>query len=553
MKAYYNIYLIIDGVRVWMNRFTSKMSFSFSKNLCSTAWKSAVDSASCKLVFNDRNVTELAELVSRLVSAQQAFPPEDIGFEALNADESEVIFRGTLDLGKLSIESSSLPGSVSLTAKSPMEKLGKKPNVNLAMYPATVQEVVDRCIVEAGFSSIVRWDSTVKSKQVEVPFVVTDEDSDTWRDKIDTVLLEMGGCTISYDHNANCFYVSKVDDDTKEISEVPVNYHVQTKLKSTTTKFAKDGVVVSYGNVKSSANQIVYWHNISLKEEDNLDPKGDTIEPGQYYPFDSDITKTYEEYQSENLDYGQLIGNTRKANEHISLYYVDPSSVKVEITASDMEGNGLSDWYENSTFISPEGGFTYPGGGEFYPTKAWLSFKNKLDKQVNITRFSISGNTYYSDAEYRVVMPIDCKDPEEYSSKYITNVETAKTFANFLMNQKRFGSDTSTWTERWENHELGDKVQIRHKSGNVITAVIVMKESIIYGVELWAKITAVSLDGWSYEQPSLVQGSTSSPSFLDPYENAKKNGFTGSREQWEGRNDIYYLWSSSETELIPKK
>ena len=552
MKAYYNIYLTIDDVRVWMNKYTSKMSFTFAENLCSTAWKSAVDTASCKLIFNDRNVVELSDIVSKIVEAQQSFPQKEIQFEALNADESKTIFRGSLDLGKLSIESSKIPGSISITAKSPIDKLDKKPKANFVLYPATVKDVVERCVAEAGLGLIVEWKASISGKQLEVPFVVTDEDSDTWRDKIDTLLMEMGGCTLSFDHNGNKFYISKVNDESKAFSDIPVNYHVQSKLKSTTTKFAKDGVVVSYGNLKISKDQTVYYHDINLEKKDSF-LKGDEIKPGVYYPFDSDITKTFEEYEESNLDYGTLIGNTRKANNHINLFYVDPASTKVTIIASDMNGKGISDWYSNETFISKEGGFTYPSGGAFYPRKAWLCFKNNTEKSVNITQFSISGDTYYSDAEYRIVMPLDCEDPEEYSAKYIADTETAKTLASFLMNQKRFGSDTSTWTERWENHSLGDKVKIQHKSGNIINAVIVKKESIIYGDELWAKITAVSLDGWSYEQPALVQNNVQSPSILDPYENAKRNGYTGSREQWESRNDIFYLWSSSETELKPKK
>ena len=552
MKAYYNIYLTIDDVRVWMNKYTSKMSFTFAENLCSTAWKSAVDTASCKLIFNDRNVVELSDIVSKIVEAQQSFPQKEIQFEALNADESKTVFRGSLDLGKLSIESSKIPGSISITAKSPIDKLGKKPKANFVLYPATVKDVVERCVAEAGLGLIVEWKASVSGKQLEVPFVVTDEDSDTWRDKIDTLLMEMGGCTLSFDHNGNKFYISKVNDESKAFSDIPVNYHVQSKLKSTTTKFAKDGVVVSYGNLKISKDQTVYYHDIN-QEYENSFLKGDEIKPGVYYPFDSDITKTFEEYEESNLDYGTLIGNTRKANNHINLFYVDPASTKVTIIASDMNGKGISDWYSNETFISKEGGFTYPGGGAFYPRKAWLCFKNNTEKSVNIMQFSISGDTYYSDAEYRIVMPLDCEDPEEYSAKYIADTETAKTLASFLMNQKRFGSDTSTWTERWENHSLGDKVKIQHKSGNIINAVIVKKESIIYGDELWAKITAVSLDGWSYEQPALVQNNVQSPSILDPYDNAVRNGYVGSREQWESRNDIFYLWSSSETELKPKK
>ena len=117
MVADYKIYLTIGDVRVEMSNFISKLSLSFQHNLCSTSWKSVTDTASCTLQFNDRNIPQLAEVVSKLIEAQQAFPPEEVKFEAVSKDDETTYFYGYLDLGKLSVESSKLSGSVSLTAK----------------------------------------------------------------------------------------------------------------------------------------------------------------------------------------------------------------------------------------------------------------------------------------------------------------------------------------------------------------------------------------------------------------------------------------------------
>ena len=239
MVADYKIYLTIGDVRVEMSNFISKLSLSFQHNLCSTSWKSVTDTASCTLQFNDRNIPQLAEVVSKLIEAQQAFPPEEVKFEAVSKDDETTYFYGYLDLGKLSVESSKLPGSVSLTAKSFMDKLDVKPHVNFVLYPSTVREVVEKCLVEAGFTDNIKWISSVGGMKVQVPFVVTEDDSDTWRDKIDTLLSEMGGYTLSYDHKDKSFFVSKVNDESKEVSDTPIRYHVQTKLKSTSTKYAK--------------------------------------------------------------------------------------------------------------------------------------------------------------------------------------------------------------------------------------------------------------------------------------------------------------------------
>lgn len=551
MKAHFTIYMKIGEEEVNLSPFISKNSVSFNSNLCSTGWKSVTDTASMTLTFNDRNVARLQGILAYLVSAQQAFPPVAVNVRIAQGDTT--VFRGKLDLGKLSVSSSKLPGTISLSAKSRMEELDVKPQNNFALWPGTVGDAVNRCLRELSLPSVSSWAPGIEKRGLEVPFVVTEDDSDTWRNRIDTLLCEMGGYVLTYDHATDTFVVSKVNDPEKKVPETFVKYLVSSQLKSGSTRFSKDGVVVIYRNVKSEPDQIMYMKDISLsKDEATGDTVGEWVEPGAFFPEDADITKTFEEYDSGILDRGNLLETSRKQNDHMGLYFLDPDTTKIEITASDENYKGVSDWYSNDSFYSPEGGFTYPAGGEFYPTKAWIALKNKTEGKINVTDFRISGKVWYSDAEYRMVMPIACKDPEEYSSSYISKQETAKEYANFLMNIKRFGGDTSTWTERWEEHSIGDKVLIRHKSGSTITAVIVRKQTRIMGDELWADMTAVSLDGWKLTVDSGVETTTKGVSVFDEYGQAKLNGYTGTKEQWLARNDLYYIWSSSETELKPR-
>lgn len=552
MKAHFTIYMKIGEEEVNLSPYISKNSVSFNKNLCSTGWKSVTDTASMTLTFNDRNVARLQEILAYLVSAQQAFPPVAVNVRIAQGDTT--VFRGKLDLGKLSVSSSKLPGTISLSAKSKMEELDVKPQNNFALWPGTVGDAVNRCLNELSLPSVSTWAPGIEKKELEVPFVVTEDDSNTWRNRIDTLLCEMGGYVLTYDHATDTFAVSKVNDPNKEVPETFVRYLVSSQLKSGSTRFSKDGVVVIYRNVKSEPDQIMYMKDISLsKDEATGDTVGEWVEPGAFFPEDADITKTFEEYDSGILDKGNLLETSRKQNSHMGLYFLDPDTTKIEITASNENYKGVSDWYSNDSFYSPEGGFTYPAGGEFYPTKAWIALKNKTEGKINVTDFRISGKVWYSDAEYRMVMPLACKDPEEYSSSYISKQETAKEYANFLMNIKRFGGDTSTWTERWEEHSIGDKVLIRHKSGSTITAVVVRKQTRTMGDELWADITAVSLDGWKLTEDSGVKTNSKGVSVLDEYGQAKLNGYTGTREQWLARNDIYYLWSASEEKLIAPK
>lgn len=551
MKAHFTIYLKIGEEEVNLSPYLSKNSVSFNSNLCSTGWKSVTDTASMTLTFNDRNVARLQEILAYLVSAQQAFPPVAVNVRIAQGDTT--VFRGKLDLGKLSVSSSKLPGTISLSAKSRMEELDVKPQNNFALWPGTVGDAVNRCLQELSLPSVSSWAPGIEKRGLEVPFVVTEDDSDTWRNRIDTLLCEMGGYVLTYDHATDTFAVSKVNDPDKEVPETFVRYLVSSQLKSGSTRFSKDGVVVIYRNVKSEPDQIMYQKDISYsKDEATGDTVGEWVEPGAFFPEDADITKTFEEYNPGILDRENLLKTSRKQNDHMGLYFLDPDTTKIEITASDENYKGVSNWYSNDSFYSPEGGFTYPKGGEFYPTKAWIALKNKTEGKINVTDFRISGKVWYSDAEYRMVMPIACKDPEEYSSSYISKQETAKEYANFLMNIKRFGGDTSTWTERWEEHSIGDKVLIRHKSGSTITAVIVRKQTRIMGDELWADMTAVSLDGWRLTEDSGVETSTKGVSVFDEYGQAKLNGYTGTKEQWLARNDLYYIWSSSETELKPR-
>lgn len=514
-------------------------------NLCSTDWKSTINTASFSLLFRVREL--YTSVVERLLSAQGK--KEEVECRISGADS--ILFQGFVDLKKLSVSSAKLPDSVGITAEDFMSKLKEKSRSNKVFdsevkmldgtYP-TIGTVIDWLLSEAGFGPVSSWAAGIRDEKLEVPFVATEDDNVTYLDRIATILQEYGGYVLVSEPSTRTFSVRKME--AREGNVPTVGYLVADKLKSESSLMEKDGVVIKYGNVKrSTAKQLVYMHNISLKDDVVLDPSakyddngvripntaldgsetipvGDVVAVNGYFPLDSDIQKTYEEYDKGILDYSYNRNQRRTQNADMGLYYVDPNTIEVNFVATDRDGKDTSRWFENKAFYSEEGKFYYPAGGEFHPRKAWQSFHNKSGKLINVKDFTVHGKAVYSDKESRLVMPSLCKDPHEYSASYVCSEARASALAVYLTNLKRHGGDTSTWTGRWSEYGLGDTVYVEHKAVGKIRSIIVKKALRVIGNEHWAEYVAVHTDGW--ETARDYTASTSNPSGGSDYQDQKR-------------------------------
>lgn len=562
-------FLKFDGDNDWTevgSLVQSTGTTPFSQNLCSTAWRSTTNEANFTLMWKGTDL--YTALLRNLLSAQ--YSKKKVECKILV--DGEQGFIGFVNVNKMTISSKRIPDSINVFAEDHIILLDEKIRKNHIIDGSEkkMSDVVDWCMESAGLPKITDWQDDSGDENLEVPFVVTEDDDFTYRDRIDTILQELGGYVLVSDPATGGFIVRKVNNEDE--AEKRAKYVVASKLTSESTRFSNDGVVVKFHNVKTSQKHLVYYHNVNLKKGQIVDPGaepdlngnlpssaygkegvlvGEVIAKNGYFPTDGDITKTYQEYDASLFDSDYNKNVRRTQNSDMGIYYVKPGTVTGELKATDIDGNDISGWYENSDLYSEEGRFTYDAGGKFYPRKAWQLLHNKSDKVVNVVYYSLEGVAVYTDQESRVVVPDDCKDPFEYDSSYISKPETAFEFSALLYNIKSVGGDTSKWTGKWDDFEIGEKAIIQHKKSVTTDAVIVKKTMKVIGGQAWCDYIAVMLDGWKANLLYELSKGISSAGLQTPYDVAKANGFVGTEEEYmlSTQNTFSFAWSSSDEKI----
>ena len=562
-------FLKFDGDNDWTevgSLVQSTGTTPFSQNLCSTAWRSTTNEANFTLMWKGTDL--YTALLRNLLSAQ--YSKKKVECKILV--DGEQGFIGFVNVNKMTISSKRIPDSINVFAEDHIILLDEKIRKNHIIDGSgkKMSDVVDWCMESAGLPKITDWQDDSGDENLEVPFVVTEDDDFTYRDRIDTILQELGGYVLVSEPTTGGFIVRKVNNEDE--AEKRAKYVVASKLTSESTRFSNDGVVVKFHNVKTSQKHLVYYHNVNLKKGQIVDPGaepdlngnlpssaygkegvliGEVIAKNGYFPTDGDITKTYQEYDASLFDSDYNKNVRRTQNSDMGIYYVKPGTVTGELKATDIDGNDISGWYENSDLYSEEGRFTYDAGGKFYPRKAWQLLHNKSDKVVNVVYYSLEGVAVYTDQESRVVVPDDCKDPFEYDSSYISKPETAFEFSALLYNIKSVGGDTSKWTGKWDDFEIGEKAIIQHKKSVTTDAVIVKKTMKVIGGQAWCDYIAVMLDGWKANLLYELSKGISSAGLQTPYDVAKANGFVGTEEEYmlSTQNTFSFAWSSSDEKI----
>lgn len=571
-------YLRFKGEDAWteVGGFVhTQNSVPFDTNLCSTAWKSVTNKASFQLVYTKKDTELYSSIITRLTEAQKHFG-ERVECMIKNNIDGETMFIGYVDLGKFSVTTGRLPEKVSITAEDHIILLDEKVKYNHVMDGVTVEDVINWLLRKAGLTQVEQWDDGIRTRRIELPFVSTEDEDKTYREYIDTILQEYGGYVLVSNPMTGGFNVRKVNhEDVHADESSKVTYLVQSKLKSDATRFPNDGVVVKYSNVKTSASNHLIYFNANLSEGKVQDPGakvdengdrdtsgdgtkvvaiGEVVAKDGFFPVDSDVTKTYWEYDPSLFDTDYLKKKRRTQNQAMGIYYVKPNSITMDIRGFDKDDNPVEDWYENIELLPyKDRRFTYPAGGEWHPRKAWQILHNKSDKVINVKHCALKGSAVYSDQEYRLVMPPTCTDPFEYESSYISTEPTALAFATFLMNLKKFGGNTSQWTGRWGDHQIGQKVWVEHKDSVGFEAVVVKKSMKVIGSEMWCDYVAVSVSEW---MPMMDYESSTSAGHVAPvtaYQQWLVEGNVGTYQDYlDSMSFSYeYMWSSSPDYVDP--
>lgn len=466
-----------------------------TQHLCSTSFKSVVDTASFRIPPKD------TEMKQNLIDA--LFGEKDIFVKILTGDV--VRFYGVVNRDNVSILSTRLTADITVSCEDiSVLHLDDKVKSNVFLENKTITEIVWHLLGLAGYG----YDSTKRIRTVEErtlsAFVIDSDNSDTYRSYIDDLLFEAGGYVLNFRETGVAEIVRILWDNTSITKRLLGDDKVSARgLSTKSSNLKEDGVKLKWSTLATTGpDQTVYLDSISRSVDEDGRLVGEDVVSGGYWPQDGDIIATYQEYTSDLLDKPYLYQDSRKQNEDLSIIAV--KDVSAYIQATNPDGTKFENW-------------TYPvlsslgmtGNPEIWPTKAWYLLRNDSQNTVNIQFFTLRGTVTYRNRINEMLLPSSSDNPKEYTSKYIFNEDHAEFFSSFYWHFMSNARYVSTWSEIGGGI-LGETVRVRHNGNDRLQDVVVVsKESTWVGHTEIDRLTGVAVsayNAYTISQSSSLSG-----------------------------------------------
>ena len=498
-------YQLSDDNVIWtdITGLVNSKNTSITQNLCSTEFKSAVDTANVSLV-PAANLELWSDTLSLLID-------NDVVYTSILFGET-VLFYGVVDKSNLEIETKRIPSSCNLTFSDISTiYLDKNPIKYSAYRNKKISEIIIGILTELDFPyTDIALDS---EDDATLPaFIIDPEDSDDYRTLIDDLLFESGGYVLDTTTAGKATVVklnwNPASSDTRRIIQEQtlssVGVHTETAILD------EDGIDLTYYSLAySEADQAVHVGISSLSKTDE-GLKGEDVANGYYYPEDGDLEATYEEYDDSLLDRAYNTKVNRKANEDLAI--VDVTDTYLSLRAYGYNSDGTLDY---NNLLDNDTAFEFPiltslgmvSNPLYFSTKAWILLKNVSGKKVSINEFTIRGKALYKNRKNRVLLPSTTENPEEYEAKYIYTKERAEKFANFYWHFKKYSRFVSNWKEN-SYGTLGELVTVNHKATKFGQSALVVSKTVTFIREDFPQVslTAVGVNEWN-EYPLKTWGS----------------------------------------------
>lgn len=472
MQRYNIVYeLKLDnGDWVDISPIVDSRSTTIERNICTTSFKSAIDSASILI----RRATSFVELASTIVDMlMSAVNTESSHLYIKISKDNEILFLGVANLDDVEISTTKIPQDLVLNCKDLSTVYLDETPANYLVYEnETISEIVSNLLEDAGY---VIGNINIKPEDDIVirAFVADPDEKDTYRDYIDTLLFEAGGYVLDCNASGVMDVIRiPIGDDTNNAALI--DYYISADgMVSQTSTLDTDGIQLEWSTIAETdaANpQTVYVDDISREIDDNNELTGYIMAAGAVWPEDGLNEPTYQEYKAEFLDREYQSGQKKNANKDLSLILV--KNVSSSITVRDAEGIQQD---PNNVFDYPTpSGFDFQTNPTIYPTKAWYLLQNNTSGNLNLTSFSLQGDCIYRDKINTMLLPESSAKPEKYESVYIYTKVQAEKIAKFYYHIKKYSRTTHTWSEMGKV-ALGAIVKIAHKTTEIGQAAFIVQ------------------------------------------------------------------------------
>lgn len=291
--------------------------------------------------------------------------------EILDDTRTQVIFTGMIDPTDISISRSFIPKTINLSCRDYTTDLDKRIGHNLVYNNKGVNEIVNELLdmvygAEGGHNGIGDglMHTGVYDALSDLPdtrtveyFVITAEESTTYRKALDTLLMETGpGCVLHYVHSTNRFEVVKaITDETDDTQIRTVAYKTEEGIQARTGVYKYDGILLKWPTVEVRDSDNVYAQDIELKYSQDGGVTGALVANGVYFPTDGDITPTRQEYRKGDYDY--VTGVSRSQNRDLGLLYAADAELGILAEPVVMRSRGtVADMDELAALADPRPG-----------------------------------------------------------------------------------------------------------------------------------------------------------------------------------------------------
>lgn len=506
-----------EGDESWrdISMFVDSLQTTVSYNLLSSDLKSCIDTVDFTFVLisstNATKVEERANLLDKLFDAVTESKTVLFRMTWTNTEDGNPIpvFTGAVDLSSISIQSTRILGAVSLSAYDASYLLDENiatsfeypssetatptdpfpVSASLPIFTLEGESIVRNLLHMAGYADA---DIATDSEEVTdtVRYVTHDtEDNRTYRDFLDQLLLEH--CAVfTFDRDGKFRIKNLAIDTVTPTRAVGSDYRLAEGVQASTDIYDNDGVKLQWSTLNVRKNATLYVDDLPTERDDYGVLEGEEILPEAYYPEDSDIDETYQEFDATFLDRRYLTNLTREQNEDLS--FIAARNVAYE---KQQKGTELTLPIVGTLTSNPE----------IYPTKARFVWYNpSTTESAFLQAFRIQGDALYRERLNYYTVPNLATNPEEVESEFIYTESAALRYSNFYRLFRKYSQLSYTWSEN-EDRDCGEIVTVSLKDTNVSTNVIVSTVELSFkgapSLPVVANLKGVAFSAYNAEEP----------------------------------------------------
>lgn len=493
-----------------------------TRNLCTQEFKSAIDTATIVIKCSRGQYTLRSDVISIIQDAMDSLEPIELKIQCNGFS----IFKGYLDLSEVSFSSKKGPESITLSAEDISAKiLDVSVDEYVILEDKHISEIIEYLVALAGGGNLYKNKILEKDDHVIPVFAIDKEDdNDTFRDYIDTLLFEAGGYVLDTDEEGRMSIIA-LPWESYEPTRVVDNYLLEDGIETTRQIFNKTGLKLTWSTLAETPKEQTVWTADFSRTLSDGKLIGKEVAAGAYYPEDGDVTASYQEYSVDFLDREYNTNQSRTKNNDLSIIAV--RDVSATIITTDVDGNDLDNDAVWEYPVLPSLGMEV--NPTLYAKKAWYLLRNKTDDAVNLQFFTLQGRVLYRSKINYLTIPYEAKSLEEYTSTYIFTNEHAKRFASFYWNFLKTSQTIHKWTEIGDA-TLGEVVLINHKESEFGQATLIVGATLSF-VGNTAKVECIGVAVGAYNEYKMKEWASSATS--------KPNGPSGTAAP---ATQIMYKW-----------